>query len=151
MNAWLLTWEGTEGPAVVPDKKIVAIISGRLSSKTIEEVVDILYRRSIGPAYDMASLANKRKQREDEYRLIYSQSNRFFYGRSALCIYARKVFNLKVERDESHQVERVRWTEFAYLQMKEPETMPQEVEPATEKELLRKLNEPLALDILDAY
>jgi hypothetical protein len=29
VNAWLLTWEGTEGPALAPDKKVVAILSSR--------------------------------------------------------------------------------------------------------------------------
>jgi hypothetical protein len=147
MNVWLLTWEGNRGPALVESEKIIAIISARLSSKAIEDIVDILYRRSTGSAYDMAFLANKRKHRNDQYRHISSQPERFFYGASYLCIYARKVENFKVERDKTKQIECIRWTELPYLQVEEPGTLPKEVEPAIEKELVRTLDEPLSFDI----
>jgi hypothetical protein len=147
MNAWLLTWEGTCGPALIVDKKIVAIISSRRSSSAVEEIVDILYRRSVDSAFDMSFLANKRKQREKQYKHIHSQPSRFFYGHNP-CIYARIVFNLKVERNELLQMEHVQWTEPAYLQIERPGTLPTEVEPAREKELVRTLR-PLSLDIYE--
>jgi hypothetical protein len=48
MNAWLLTWEGTEGPALVADRKIVAILSARKSEGAVAELVRVLYCRTIG-------------------------------------------------------------------------------------------------------
>ena len=50
MNAWLLTWEGTEGPALLPDKKIIAILASRKLDRSILDLVDILYRRSVDSA-----------------------------------------------------------------------------------------------------
>jgi hypothetical protein len=147
MNAWLLTWEGTCGPALIGDKKIVAIISARKSSNVIEEMVDILYRRSVDSASGMAFLANKRRKREDLYKHIYSQPSRLFYGHNP-CIYARAVSNLKIERDEARQEEIIRWTEPPYLEVKQVGTLPVEVEPASEKELVRSLR-PLSFDLYE--
>ena len=145
MKAWLLTWEGTSGPALAPERKIVAIISARRSSSTIEEIADLLYCRSVDSAYDAAFLANKRSLREYQYRHLYSNSARIFYGRNP-CIYARLVSNFMVERDEARKVERVRWTEPPYIRIERQGALPVEIEPESEQELVRAL-EPLSLDI----
>ena len=43
MNAWLLTWEGTEPKTIFDDdNKIVTILSGRMSSKSVELILDAL-------------------------------------------------------------------------------------------------------------
>ena len=147
MKAWLLTWEGTYGPALVADKKIVAIISSSRSSNVIEDMVDILYSRSVDSAYDMAFLANKRGERKSEYKHSYSQPHRLFYGRNP-CIYARIVSDLKVERDEDRKIECVRWIEPPYRRIEKPGALPIEVEPASEKKLIRTFA-PLSLDIYE--
>jgi hypothetical protein len=145
MNAWLLTWEGTTGPARSEDDKIVAILSGRLSPGSIELVVDALYTRCIWMAESHVLNAHKRKGRDAQFRHTASQPDRIFYGANP-CIFARIVTNLRVETDDERQVEHVAWTERAYLRIKEPGGMPVEVEPALEKRLTRKLK-PLAPDI----
>jgi len=147
MNAWLITWEGTSGPAPVSDKKIVAIISGRRSSKAIREMVDLLYCRSVHSAYDMALFLNKRRLREQQYWHVCSQPDRFFYGHNPF-IFARIVSNFRVEQDEARRLERVQWTEPPYLQIEKPGALPVEIEPAVERELIRTLR-PLSPDIYE--
>ena len=147
MNAWLLTWEGTSGPALVPEKKIVAIISARRNANTIADMVDLLYCRAIDSAHDMAFAANKRKLRDNQYRHQYSQSHRLFYGRNP-CIYARLVSNFEVARDEALGVERVRWTDPPYLRVMNPGEMPVEVEPAIDREIVRRARS-LSLDLYE--
>lgn len=147
MNAWLLTWEGTTGPALVPDKKILAIISSRRSAGAVAEIVDTLYCRSVNSAFDMALLANKRKQREHQYKHLCSTFHRIFYGRNP-CIFARVVSNLKIERDEARKTELIRWTELPVFQNAESGSTPVQVEPARECQLVRSL-EPLSRDIYE--
>jgi hypothetical protein len=115
MNAWLLTWEGTTGPALVPDKKIIAILSSRRSADAIADIVDVIYCRYVHSAYDMAYLANKRKQRERDYCHLYSTSSRLFYGRVP-SIFARQVTNLKIEQDLTDNCEILRWRELPVYQ-----------------------------------
>jgi hypothetical protein len=145
MNAWILTWEGTSGPALVPEKKIVAIISARRKASTIAEMVDLLYCRAVDSAHDMAVSANKRRLRDNQYQHQYSKPHRLFYGRNP-CIYARVVSNLTVERDEGRGVERIRWTDPPYLRVVNSGEMPVEVEPAIDREVVRLLR-PLSLDV----
>lgn len=112
LNAWLLTWEGTSGPATDPDKKIIAITDARRSERFIEDLVDVLYSRSVDSAYDMAFMANKRNQRKAQYRHINTHPSRILYGRMP-CIYARRVSNLTVQRNEEIGKEQLSWTEPA--------------------------------------
>ncbi len=147
MNAWLLTWEGTTGPALMPERKIVAIVSARRKSKAIEEFVDLIYSRSVDSAYDMALFANKRKARERAYKHIYSTPSRLFYGRNP-CIFARIVSNLAVKRDETAGVERISWTDPPYLRVETPGALPVEAEAAKERHVVRQIR-PLSGDIYE--
>ncbi len=147
MNAWLLTWEGTEGPARTPDKKVVAILSSRRSATLIADLVEVLYCRSVDSAYDMAFLANKRRVRERQYRHMYSTSSRLFYGRNP-CIFARRVTNLTVERDNGHNTELLRWTELAIFQNAKSGSGIVQVEPQRDCQHLRAFG-PLTLDIYE--
>ncbi len=149
MKAWLLTWEGTSGPALVSERKIVSIISARRTSSWISVNADLLYCRSVDSAYDAILLANRPSLREYQYRHLYSNSARIVYGRNP-CIYARLVSNCMVERDEVRMVERVRWTEPPYKRIERQGTLPVEIEPASEQELVRAL-EPLSLDIYGRF
>jgi hypothetical protein len=147
MNAWLLTWESTTGPAIVPEKRIVAVLSSRRPSWLVREIVDILYRRSVGTAHDMVSLANNREQRGGRYRQAYSQPDRFFYGQNP-CIFARIVSDFCVTVDRDRGVEHVQWIEPPYIRPEQPGGLPVEVEPAVPAELTRRLD-PLCKDIHD--
>jgi hypothetical protein len=147
MNAWLLTWEGTSGPAVAPDKKIVAIVSARLSPKKIEEFADLLYSRSVDSAYDMARSANTRKARIRAQKHMYSTPSRLFYGQNP-CIFARVVSDLTIDRDEEAGVERVSWVDPPYYRVPEPGALPVEAEPAKKRQLVRPIR-PLSRDLYD--
>lgn len=110
MNAWLLTWEGTTGEAVRPEEKIIAILSSR--SSTPVGLVQTIYHRSVDTAYEMSRTANKNKARARRYEQIHGTSSRYFYGTSP-CIFARKVTNLSVHKEEAQGREVIRWLEPA--------------------------------------
>ena len=63
MNAWLLTWEGTEPETILfdNDNKIVTILSGRMCSKSVELIVYVLYTRCLWTAGDISYFANRKK------------------------------------------------------------------------------------------
>lgn len=145
MNAWLLTWEGTSGPALEPDQKIIAILSSRRAPAAVADLVDTLYCRSVDSAYDMVLLANKRKVREHQYMHLGSTFNRFLYGRNP-CIFARVVSDLKIERNEAQGTEFTTWIELPIFQNAPTGSTPVEVEPARKCQLVRRLR-PLSYDI----
>jgi hypothetical protein len=136
VNAWLLTWEGTSGPALSNDHKIIAILSARRTSGTVADIVDTLYCRTVDTAYGMAALANKRSQRERQYKLLGSTSQRFFYGRDP-CIFARVVSELNVELNELQGTEVVRWTEVPIYANAETGSGIVEVEAACRRQHIR--------------
>lgn len=145
MNAWVLTWEGTTGPAVEPDTKIVAILSSRKSSRSVEELIDVLYCRSIYSAHDSMMTANKKKERQSQFKAIFSQPSRMFYGRNP-CIFARVVIDLTVTRDERERKEVVRWIDPAVFGNADSGSGVKEIYPSRECEVVRALR-PLSLDI----
>ena len=64
MNAWLLTWEGTEPETIFDnDNKIVTILSGRTSSKSVEFIVYVLYTRCLWTAGDITYTISESKYR----------------------------------------------------------------------------------------
>ena len=145
MNAWLLTWEGTKGPALVPDKQIVAILSGRLATKTVELIVDVLYTRCALTADELTYFAHKRKERQKRFKVIGTSPDRFIYGHNPW-IYARHVTDLVVEKDENQDLEHVSWTDPPEWTVKEPGAMPVQTRPATPKQLTRALK-PIVAEI----
>lgn len=147
LNAWLLTWEGTSGPATRPDKKIVAIIDARRSDAFIASLVDVLYCRSVDSAYDMAFMANKRQLRDRQYRHTNTYPSRILFGRLP-CIYARRVCNLTVVWDEAMGKEHIRWTEPAIFGNAKTGSSVVEIVPPREFEHVRSHN-PLALDVYE--
>ena len=64
MDAWLITWEGTDR-RINNKNKIVAIISGKRSTNFVEELIDFLYLRFTESAYGMAYFANRKRQRRN--------------------------------------------------------------------------------------
>lgn len=142
MNAWLLTWEGTS-PAINASNKIVAIIASRRSNSFVHDVVDLLYGRSVGSAYDAVRAANRRKERKGELLTTYSTSERFFFGRNPL-IFARRVSHLTVSRNESEDTETVAWIDPPYLRIENPGELPVVTDPQRRCLLVRRLHAPLS-------
>ena len=110
VNAWLLTWEGTSGPAIDPDKKIIAILDARRSESFVEDLVDVIYSRSHSSAYDMAFMANKRHQRDSQYKHLACYPSHVLYGHLP-CIFARRIVNLTITLNIDENIEHLRWTE----------------------------------------
>ena len=137
MNAWLLTWEGTTGPALAADRKILAILSSRRSSSAVADLVDVLYTRCVDSANAMAGLANKRKLREQQFLHLGSTPQRMFYGRNP-CIFARMVANLTIVLNESHGTELIKWSELPVFQNATTGSGIVEIEPSRDCQVLRR-------------
>jgi hypothetical protein len=110
VNAWLLTWEGTSGVALDPDRKIIAILDARRSESFVAGLVDVIYSRSHSSAYDMAFMVNKRHLRDRQYKHVGVYPSHVLYGHLP-CIFARKVIDLTITLDTEAQIEHLRWTE----------------------------------------
>ena len=144
LNAWLLTWEGTSGPAVDPQRKVIAILDARRSEAFVEDLADVIYCRSFDSAYDMAFMANKRGQRSRQYRHLNTWPSQILYGRMP-CIFARRVEDLTVSIDEVENVEHLHWTEPPVFGNAETGSGITELVPAREGENVRSI-EPLSRD-----
>jgi hypothetical protein len=136
MNAWMLTWEGTVEPATSQNSKIVAILSSRISEKAIESMVDVLYRRTVETAFDMAFLAKKSKERRGQYRNMCSSPGRLYFGRNP-CIFARQVTNLKISRDITANTESITWTDLPVFGNADKGAGIKELIPARECQVVR--------------
>lgn len=112
MNAWLLTWEGTEPKTIFDnDNKIVTVLSGRMSSKSVEQIVYVLYTRCLWTASDISYFANRRKEREKHYKPNSVNHRRGFLYGSNPWIYARQVTDLVIKKDEENGLEHISWKE----------------------------------------
>lgn len=146
MNAWLLTWEGTASPHLWNnDNKIVTILSGRMSSKSVELIVDALYTRGLWTANDLRYFANRRRERENQFKIKLSSSSGFLYGINPW-IYARQVTDLVIEKDEEGRFEHISWKELPELKW-DSAGRPIGFEPAIPGELTRALDKPLSAEI----
>jgi hypothetical protein len=145
MNAWLITWEGT-GTCVSPANKIVAIVSSRRSSSFIEDLVDLLYCRSTDSAYYAARGMNTKRQRRREFLATYSVNGRIFWGRNPK-LFARRVSDLKVVRNEAKGIETVTWVDPPYLKIEPPDYLPVVADPARPCRVVRPVHLPLSRDL----
>ena len=147
MNAWLLTWEGTEPKTIFDnDNKIVTILSGRMSSKSVELLVYVLYTRCLWTAGDISYFANRRKEREKHYKPIYANHRRGFCYGSNPWIYARQVTELVIEKNEEDGLEHISWKEPPEL-IQDSAGRPIGFEPVTPRELTRAFDKPLSAEI----
>lgn len=137
-NAWLLTWEGTEGPALTTNEKIIAVLSGRKSESFIRDIVDVLYTRCYWRAYGQAMHANKRKDRESQFRHVHAYPGHIHYGKNPW-IFGRRVEGLEIERDEHGQLEHLSWTEPAVYGNADKGAGVKEIQPAEKRSLTRAL------------
>ena len=145
-NAWLLTWEGTEPKTIFNnDNKIVTILSGRMSSKSVEQIVYVLYTRCLWTAGDISYFTNRRKEREKHYKPNYANHRRGFLYGSNPWIYARQVTDLII-KDEEDGLEHISWKEPPELKWDSADRLI-EFEPAIPRELTRALDKPLSAEI----
>lgn len=111
-NAWVLTWEGTRGPAISEQTQLIAIFSSRRGMASIFDAVETTYGRALFSALEMATLANKARDRRE--RLLHENTgpDLILYGKDP-CIFARRVEDLSIRSDPAAGIEEVRWTEPA--------------------------------------
>ena len=146
MNAWLLTWEGTDPHVSDGNNKILAILSSRRSAAFIEDLVDILYSRSVDSAYYTARVANKRRQCRKELIATFSANDRIFYGRNPM-VFARRVSDLKVVRNEIEGTETITWMDPPYLRIEKLGELPVVADPERQCEIVRSIRAPLSRDL----
>lgn len=149
MNAWLITWEGTD-KRVTEANKIAGVLSARYSSSDIEKLVDFIYHRTVFDVREMVYFANRRKAREAKSKAIFSRGERIFYG-SNPCLFARRVKDLQVKHDESKHMEVVSWVECAIIENNESTGYTfKETEPERKGCITRPANLPLAIEPIHA-
>ena len=145
MNAWLLTWEGTEPETIFDnDNKIVTMLSGRTSSKLVKFIVYVLYTRCLWTAGDLSYCANRGKEREKLY-IDAKHARGFLYG-SNPWIHARQVTDLVIEKNAEDGLEHISWKEPPEL-IQDSAGTPIGFEPAIPGELTRALDKPLSAEI----
>ena len=148
LNAWLLTWEGTLGNEGPVGGKIIAILDGRRSHSFVEDLVDAIYGRCVYSAYEMAFMANKRNQRDFQYKAVGTRPSQVVYGHMPL-IFARRVRDLTITSDESQGTEHLRWTELPRYGNASSGSAVVELEPEEEREYVRPIK-TLSRDRTDA-
>ena len=115
MNAWLITWEGTELHKNELDK-IAAILNSRKSEKSVMELIELLYLRSTCNASAMAHFVNCRKEIPFKaYKDLSSEGilypERCYCGSGQFMLYARRVTNLKICLNKEKGKEVLTWVE----------------------------------------
>lgn len=104
--AWLITWMSVESWAWADDwRSIMAIINGQRSEAFIKDVLWLLDARARCSGYGMAYYANRRR----EFGLPYRCGPGIRTGLDDMWLYARRVENLRVTRDDKHET--IEWTE----------------------------------------
>ena len=71
---------------------------------------------------------------------------RIFYGRNPL-IFARRVSDLKVVRNEASETETISWTDPPYLWIEKPSGLPVVADPERHCEVVRRIHAPLSRDL----
>jgi hypothetical protein len=144
MNAWLLTWEGTDS-AITDGRKLIAILSGRRASSFVQDVAEVHYLRNYGTAHDMTYLANRKK--EKFYGRTKTWNGGFLIGNNPF-VYGRQVSELKIQRDTNSNTEKVSWKEPpSYRQVPERNYAVERVDPGEYRSLVRSATATVANDL----
>jgi hypothetical protein len=123
MKAWMITWENAEVRRRLPEK-IAALLSPRLSSSRVAELVELLMLRATCDAGAMAYCARRPKERL--HRAATSLLiNQIPHGDRVLCgqnpwLYGRKVSELSVSREGDMEV--LSWREPPTIRWKNKAT-----------------------------
>jgi hypothetical protein len=110
MNAWLITWEGLDR-RITDSNRIVAVLSSRMSSSAVEDLIDVLYQRSHCAVFEMAHLANRKRERRGSSRMLCSSLDRIFYGTADRFLYGRLISSLSVREIPDTGIETLKWIE----------------------------------------
>lgn len=144
MNAWLLTWEGTD-LRITQDRMLIAILSSRRSFSSVEYLADVLYLRNYGTGHDMRYLANRKKQKF--YACTRTANGGFVVGNNPF-VYGRQVSELKVIIDKTTNMETVSWKEPAsYRQVPEQNYAIEMVDGGEYRSLVRSATVTIANDL----
>lgn len=147
MNAWLITWEGISSH-VSDDHRVVAILSNRLSSSSVEDLADLCYQISHCSAAEMAHFANRKKERRRATRMLLSNGVRIFYGSDPF-IYARRVTNVVVKKVRGDTTESIKWVERPlYKQNPKNKYSIELVEEAKAVEIFRRSDRPVGTSLV---
>ena len=151
MNAWLITWEGTD-KRVAEANKIAGVLSGRHSHSYIEKLVDFLYHRTKFNVHEMAHFANKRKAREHQSKVLSSPPGHILFGSNPY-LHARRVKEFKVNYDDEKNIEIISWVENALYGNDEKDGYKvKEMEPEKKRSIKRpnRPNRPIVEEPIDA-
>ena len=149
MNAWLITWEGTD-KRVTEANKIAGVLSGRQSASYIEKLVDFLYHRTKFDGYHMAHFANKRKARENQSKVLSSPPGHILYGTNPLFLYARQVKEFKVNYDDENNIEIISWVEQALYGNDDKDGYKVKEMAPEKKRSIKRPNRPIVEEPIDA-
>lgn len=122
MNAWLITWEYL-GEHAASHQRFIAILSSRKHCSTVAEFVEFHYGINNLNATEMSYYANRRR----ELPFIIKNSaiiNDVPHADRITCgdnphIYARKVSELTISRNNENNSETVRWKEPKNMEWKD--------------------------------
>jgi len=146
MNAWLITWEGTDS-RINNKNKIVAILSGKRSQSFVEDLIDFIYLRFTQSAHGMAYFANRPRERRHKNKPNFSNGGRIFYGANPY-LYGRQVTDISVTQRTDENIEIISWVELPYYRQNPDKNYELEmIEPEIRKELLRPTTDPLGVEL----
>ena len=149
MNAWLITWEGTDR-RITEANKIVGVLSARTSDSDIEKIIDFIYHRTVFGVGDLIHYTNKRKARQARSKALCSTGGRIFYGSDPL-LFARIVKELQVKVDQTKNWEVISWVELAVVENNESTGYKfKETAPEKRVSISRPSNAPLVNEPLNA-
>lgn len=112
-SAWLITWEGTNPPKD-QRKRVVSVLSGRMSSEKVREYVERLHVELLYSLHEKMTYARDRKG--NPYPAEFVRIDGVEWGGRITCghnlhLVARKVKNLKIVHG-AQDVERLEWEEL---------------------------------------
>lgn len=141
-NMWLITWEGTTNK-ITDENKIAGVLAARYSDAYIEKLVDFLYQRSVFSIQNMAYYANKRKDREREFKVLGTYPGHIIWGKNPF-LFARRVKEFRVKCEDKNDQEIISWVEHAVIgNDKENNFRLKEFEPERGKIIIRKRHQTI--------
>lgn len=139
MKAWLITWEWAGEHAAVVDR-IAGLVSPRFAATRVRQIVELLYARAQYTIEEMALFV--RKPQLAPYKALDEGGGQIVCGHNPF-LYARKVTELVVVRDDQRGVETVRWKDPIRFRWSEASGRFVPAGPATPDECSRLLDRPI--------
>jgi hypothetical protein len=149
ITAWLVTWDAA-GPSAEFADEVAAILSSRKSERTVAELVEFLYAQVTSTASELAEYA--RNPKRNPYRAnIGLMINEVPHGDRITCgahpwLYARKVTDLTITRDETTGLETVAWKEPRTFRWNAARTGIEEAQAGREARVTRRVTGSLSVE-----